>query len=462
MPFGRKKRAEDTMLLPHEVLLLACTDPLAGVEGDQRIRTVLSAPGLDWVEVVLTSVRHGVAALLHRRLVSLGREVSIPDEILPILKRIHEAQGARNSAMFAATARIGQALAGEGVPVLALKGVGLALSVYPDHALRDFADIDILVPASEWERAGRIAERVDFAAETAGADLSDYHRSYVMLAQEDILSGCLAPEFDPRHRKDALRDAAHRIVVEIHRSVFNLPGGFSREVDLGPLWNSARVIELPDGTPVQIPGPEMMLVHLAAHAASHRYWRLIFVTDIVQALRSWEAEIDWELLTDLAGRFQCRHAVYRLFEFAGREFGAPVPAAALGRLKPPAGDGPDSKPLEPREIFDAMEIAHMSPSAVIWKRLWCERSPRAAIASWGYLLFPPPSVMRRHYGVQSPFLVAACYFYRPFRLSTRLVHVLYSHAMMKYARSTRTASVVPDIAEPESSVPVEQHPFPGG
>src|ERR1051325_6911191 len=251
-------------LYPHETLLLAC---VASSHSDsrRRIEEALSASDLDWPAALPSAILHCVVGMLAWQLRPFADDPRVPASITALLERIAKSLAARNQAMFTAAGRLTRALDQACIPSLMLKGVGLALAVYPDSRLRSFADIDILVPPTQWEEAGRVAESVGFLLDS---DITpqDYHLPYVLRVTEDILSDTLVPEFDPAHRPEALGDAVHRIVVEIHRSIFNLPDGFARDVDMRPFWENAQTLSLPDGTPIRIPAREAQLVHLASHA----------------------------------------------------------------------------------------------------------------------------------------------------------------------------------------------------
>lgn len=435
---GRQSSDSGSPLLPPEALLLACTDLRPDDAVQRRIDAALSAPGLDWPEVIRLAIRQGVAASLAWHLRAFAGDSRIPPSIRVILERIYAAHARRNGTMFHAAGRLTRALEQAGIPSLILKGVGLALTAYPDQALRIFSDIDLLVPVEDWEAAGSTAERAGFLLERKTTAPLDYHLPYVCMVSEDILSDCLAPEFEPAHGPDALGEVVHRIVVEIHRSAFTLPGGFTRAADLAPLWENPRSALLPDGTPILIPAPEAMIVHLATHAARHRFNRLMFMSDFVLTLQFWQAEIDWDRLVELVHGYGARNPVWRMLELASREFGAPVPTDVLNRLEPGRSAGLDGAPLTASEIFHNMELMMRAPSAITLSQLLRERSARQVFISAANILFPAPSIIGRYYRVRSPLLIAGCYLIRPFQLLGRLAGVLVRSAFVGRSRRIRT------------------------
>jgi hypothetical protein len=91
-----------------------------------------------------------------------------------------------------------------GIPYRVLKGPAWAHSSYPDPMLRSFGDVDVLVPAKQWEQSVQ-------ALEASGAE---------RLFPE------LRPGFDVRFGKDATYVAASGWEIDLHRTLAVGPYGF--------------------------------------------------------------------------------------------------------------------------------------------------------------------------------------------------------------------------------------------
>ncbi|HLV78961.1 MAG TPA: nucleotidyltransferase family protein [Chthonomonadaceae bacterium] len=435
-------------LTPAERLLVACAAAQAGAATD-TVAGALSAPGLDWPAVVRLSLEHGMAPLVARELSDFRDDPRIPAGVAACFARMAEANAFRNRVLFRETARLVRALEAAEIRALVLKGVGLALTIYADPALRSFADIDLLVRPEDLEAADHVARTCGFRREDGGTSPVFYHSEHVATCEEDILTELLAPEYDPRVSAETIARLGHRVPLEIHFGLFCLPSGALRRVDMEPFWERAQVVILPDGTRMRVPSPEAMLVHLAAHAAGDLFRKLVFAVDIALLLRRYAAALDWARVTALADRYAVLPDLRRMLEFLTH-----LPESRMATdntddtdikvLNPCSdgsgcGDDTDIKvlnpcssvasaqsviqtqkkeaPLTPADIFAA---ARMDSTALVWRRWKRARNTRERLLSFWQILFPAPATMRRFYHVRSPLQVGLCYLLRPFLLASRL------------------------------------------
>ena len=86
-----------------------------------------------------------VIPLLYAGLRTLGFP-GVPDPVRSELAKLFRINGIRNELLDRELARILRLFADAGVPVMPLKGVALAESLYGDPALRVCSDINVLVP----------------------------------------------------------------------------------------------------------------------------------------------------------------------------------------------------------------------------------------------------------------------------------------------------------------------------
>ena len=404
-------------LHPAENVLFACAVAQAEPALRDGVDRALSRPDIDWPQAVQLSLQHGVAPIVARQLERFAGDPRVPAEVTACFARIYRSNGLRNRVLFRETARLTRALEAAKIPCMVLKGVGLALTVYTDPALRNFADIDILVDPRCLDAAGSVAESCGFTAEHRETSPVFRHSDYATYCPEDILSGTLAPEFDSTLSPETITRLGHRVALEIHRGLFCLPSGALRDVDMTPFWESPQTVALPGGTAMCVPAPEAMLVHLAAHAAGDIFRRLLFPTDIALLLHCYGDRLNWEQVAALADRYAVQADLYRLLEFVAGHFGGDIPPEAWQRLQPNGGAEP---PLLPADIFNAMASG---AEALTWQRWTQARGLRELLISAGQILFPAPSTMRRFYGVRSPALLAPLYLLRPLALAWRLPRV---------------------------------------
>jgi len=98
-----------------------------------------------WREVLGLLRPHGLYALLAYRLGAWPEECRPPAEVMDFLKRQHLLAAARSLRAGRQIRTVVDALEAAGIPSVLLKGPALARTVYPDPALRQSGDIDLLV-----------------------------------------------------------------------------------------------------------------------------------------------------------------------------------------------------------------------------------------------------------------------------------------------------------------------------
>jgi hypothetical protein len=415
LPYRRGRRP----LLLHERLIVDCvTSTVSG-------RTEAAGQGHDWPSFVTTCVRHGVAQPAARLLLNSEAHIETPKQVRAVLERLLAGNRERNLTLYAELARLLTHLSSDGVEALVLKGVALSLTVYPDYALRNFADVDILVREEQFERAHEIAL-------AAGWNLQDerepghHHAVYERILETDILSGTVAPEFDPELSRGRLAPYTHRLRLEIHRSPFFDISGAAIPVDLEPFWSGARTARFPSGASFSLPRPEAMLVHLCSHAASHGFQKLQFVLDVALLLQRYGSVLDPQLVRGLAQEYKATDHVRRLLRFVDEEL-EDVSASPILAALPPGS----SAPLSWAEILDCLEAGRSATRVRHWLSAG---SKREFIHGAFRMLAPTPAAMRRIYGKYHPAFLPALYLWRPIQLSGRLFKVILRRTARPLAR----------------------------
>ena len=131
---------------PKELLLLcalACVDRDAGA----RIRA-LTQEDQDWAELLVVATDQGVGPLVCHRLEVWAGNV-LPPLWREQFREEFERNTRRNLFLSAELCRVLAALDTAGVRATPYKGPVLAVQAYGDIALRQFADLDIIVPQTQ-------------------------------------------------------------------------------------------------------------------------------------------------------------------------------------------------------------------------------------------------------------------------------------------------------------------------
>lgn len=264
-------------------------------------------------------------------------------------------------------------------PVL-LKGAALAYSRYVRPEFRSFADLDLLLPADELERANVALLASGFEV-NAAAPMPDGHQH-------------LAPLFAP-HRE---------IVVELHSTLFEARCPFditinewiARAVPMTILGHSVHMLSATDA-----------LLHTCAHLSyGHRYLRypLRSLTDILALTQ--HGAVNWTALVWRAQEAQMNGAVVWPLAVARAWLGAPIPTWVIQQLMP-------AQPIRwligtamgSGYILDRESITNDGTAVAYERLLELSILGRSSVVAWGKVLFNglfPPANAVTHLSSEPP------------------------------------------------------------
>jgi hypothetical protein len=290
---------------------------------------------------------HGVGSLLYRSLSALCSDL-VPLEFLIRLRRRTQAVALLNRLLAQEIIVLCEAMAARGVPVIPIKGATLAASVYGDLTLRDFNDMDLLVP----EHAIADAQAVLLAA--------GYERKE---------PGEMAQEDGPYHvfikRRMFFRVDLQWTIAEQN---------FMFQLDRPEFWKH-RVPLVVANTTVQGLAPEDLLIVLCVHGSKHVWEELKWVCDVAELLRS-HRHLDWERIYLNASTWRCRRLVSMGLSLAHRLLDAPLPKAVLARFSDDSDVQLLSHRMPPTLLTDRHAGAHQSEAVMFYfslKDSWWER-----------------------------------------------------------------------------------------
>ena len=284
-------------------VLGACAgDPLAP-DANARLLSALRRVS-DWKGLGDAAARHGMAALLERRVAAVGPG-AVPPEVAAAWKAGARAVALRSLSMQRRLVMLMAAFDDAGVPAMAFKGPALAEGLYGDSTLRRFVDLDVLVPAVAVLPAREVVLRAGYRDEVPLAAapterLVDVMQEIVMLPR-----GAGIPV--EIHWREGLRFAAESLPAE-------------------ELFPRAATVSLL-GREVRVPGPLDVALLVAVHAISHDWQRFEDVAAFAAALRGLSA-VEQADLEALAASLRCRRRLHLAVLLAMKIAGA-SPAAGL-------------------------------------------------------------------------------------------------------------------------------------
>ena len=293
-------------LRPESELLLWCARTSVTDEIKECIWQRVQEP-LDWGIVLDLAGYHGVGPLLYRNLSTHCSDL-VPAESLTQLRQKTQAGALLNRLLAQELVTLCEAFAAHGVPVIPIKGATLAASAYGDLALRDFSDLDLLVPERAIAEAQAILlaqgyERNDPSSEPSEADHEEgpYH---VFIKRRTLF------------RVDLQWVMAHQ--------------HFAFQLDRPEFWEHRTAVSLANKT---VPGlaPEDLLIVLCVHGSKHAWEALKWVCDVTELLRAHD-HLDWDRIFASASRWRCRRLVLMGLSLARLLFEVPLPEAVLARL----------------------------------------------------------------------------------------------------------------------------------
>jgi hypothetical protein len=309
---------------------LALLTPL--VSSDER---VVGAPR-DSARFVAATLHHRVTGYVIR---ALERDrISLSRRDRELLARRGGIQLVHSGALRQELAAVAPVLAEAcGAPPVCVKGPAVAETLYPEHRLRPFSDLDLVVPEDALESGATALKARGYE------EVEEFH-----------------PAFGRRHGHDRhmrKRIGIRTVDVELHWRVGDDPT--CTPLNHALLASSARI--LVGDTEVHVPQPAEQLVCLAAHLLSDRTKRLIWVQDVALAARSASAA-SWQRTFELADRLGLGWVLHRALDYAAQHL-------ELERERPlPAGSPPRWGPIRAVEELNVPASLHFGRLAALGGR----------------------------------------------------------------------------------------------
>lgn len=288
-------------------LPLLCARPGADDYAAARIRALVES-GPDWGGLLVAAADHGVAPLVCHRLIAAGG-----DGLPPPWREKFQEECARNTRrnlfLVAELFRVLAALGRRGLRATPYKGPVLAAQVYGDIALRQFADLDIVLPQGQIVEAHRALSDLGFHSDTPGFETP-------------TVSGRVPGQY-------AYRDRASGTYVELHTeaTLRYAPCRF----DLDQLLARRETVLLAGGE-VRTFSAEDTLVLLGVHGSKHFWDRLGWIADIA-ALAAGPGHLDWELSLERARSLGAERMVLLGACLARELLETELPEAVVERLR---------------------------------------------------------------------------------------------------------------------------------
>ena len=294
---------------PEAELLLCCARTQRGRGVCERIRS-LAKEGIDWAHLVELARTNGVTPLLYRSLAATCAD-AVPEAVLGLLKQHYRANALRGLVMTAELLTLLKLFEEHGIQAIPFKGPVLAATAYGDVALREFSDLDVLIPKRDRQRARELL---------------------VAQGYETLEQAMGVQEGSPCEKHWYFARSDRRVAVELHWR-FTSPY-FHFPIASDVLRDRLDQVSLL-GSTVPSLCPEDMLLVLCAHGASDCWSRLLLVCDLAQWISA-RPQLDWEGVLERASGMGSERRLLLGLILARDLLGATLLPEVTARM---AGDG---------------------------------------------------------------------------------------------------------------------------
>jgi hypothetical protein len=125
-------------------LLLCCARTEVDSKCSDRIR-YLAQKNIDWDYLLKLAKFHQITPLISWQLQTVGQDL-IPKSVLEEFRQAFNANAKRNFGLTGELLSILNLFQKESIPIIPFKGVALAHFAYRNNLLREFLDLDVLIP----------------------------------------------------------------------------------------------------------------------------------------------------------------------------------------------------------------------------------------------------------------------------------------------------------------------------
>jgi hypothetical protein len=278
-------------------LLIACARTRMTPAVSEQVRNLAAGP-IDWNFLLQTAAENSVLPLLALHLPRFADE-AFSSEQFAKLKGAARAAGIRALQLSAELIRVVEALRAKSVLAMPYKGPVLAAQAYGDLALREFEDLDIIVPQRDMERANEVLVGLGYRAK------------FPWIFDAPALVPGEYNYYDP----------SRRVMVELHteRTLRHFPV----VPDLDEMSKSATPVAL-GGHEVPTFCAEDTLVLLCIHGSKDFWERILWVADVSEFVQR-ETRLDWDRVLRRAEQLKAQRMVFLGLALAVRLLDAPLP-----------------------------------------------------------------------------------------------------------------------------------------
>lgn len=326
-------------------------------------------------DILSEARRQGVLPMLYYSLNHAGLLAEFPEQFVDQCKASWRQTTLTNLRLVHTVGQLAFLFQAAQIPVVALKGIYLAVHIYPHSGMRQMGDIDLLVPERDLSQVREILfaqgykQLADFAYDDIQAEIEIAHH--------------LAPfvkEGSP--------------TIELHWHIVK-PGESHFVFPVDELWRRTVPCAIGQASALALT-KEATFVHLCMHVSYHHLFAfgLRPLVDVHTMVSTFGEQLDWDEIAACGNSWQANRGILLTLAVAHRLFGTQIP-----RQFKEAEDIPEEvQKLVVEQIFsDASDshnltlLAKLYSQSSLWarlktalKRIFIQPYP---IFSWAYVRF---------------------------------------------------------------------------
>lgn len=330
---------------------------------------------LDWERIIGLAQKTGVAPVLFAAL--KAKDVTPPPASAERIRKIYLTSAARNTRIFHEVGKILRALQAANIPVIPLKGIWLAESVYGNIALRGMGDVDLWVQRSQLDAARQVMVSLGYSSRS---------RADRPQALQDALAG----------ETQMFKTGAP--MVELHWNVF--PGEWLRHtarIDEQVIWQRT----LPHHSEnVRQLTPEDAIIHICVHLAVNHQMSMPGLRTLLDLdCARQRLNIDWGTVAERARAWRVSTATWLVLRMLTELFGDPERKLPLPDLKPSTlRRGILRSFVSTRNLVEGIKISS-GPKRFVFLLALVDRPADALYLIWRALM-PDRTWLTLRYGLQ--------------------------------------------------------------
>lgn len=296
------------MRLEHE-LILKCARTYHSGENKDKILDLL-ARDLNWEEILYWIKYHGLIPLFYWTI------KECKDRVDPaFFQAIHsefKQNACRNLSLTQELIKLIQLFEDQKIPVLAFKGPVLAQVAYQNLGLREFVDLDILIPQESVCQASKMLIQQGYLPQFEFKDWQENRYTQIR----------------PEHNFYSSQKDVH---LDLHWSLISSALSFHENPQL--IWEDENYqdrVQLANKTILTL-SPEALLLFLCVHGAKHDWSHLSWVCDIAELLNRYR-DLDWQWIHQQVGHLGTQTMLGLGLWLAYHYLDAPIPEEWVTQL----------------------------------------------------------------------------------------------------------------------------------